>query len=146
MDTLIKFINKFTDIIKSAADTFIMRHNKDEPKFDLKNTLYASALILNSKNMDYAISDLETDNITFVSKNALVKKRNNERTHNHFQTINNNLLEALYDKSNGFIKPYSYSLDKHKSYLVETKYPDKKLFFLNYKGERKDLSAVTECN
>ena len=81
--------------------------------------------------MDCAISDLETDNITFVSKNALVKKRNNERTYNHFQTINNNLLEALYDKSNGFIKPYSYSLDKQKSYLVETKYPDKKLFINN---------------
>jgi hypothetical protein len=129
METIKLFVNKLSLIINDASSTFNIRYNEgNEYKFNLKNTLYASALILNSKGIETVMSDLETDNIVYAGKNALIKKRNDEKTNLYFKKINDKLLNIFYDQHNNFIKNYSFKLDPKKSCYIETNVPDNSLF------------------
>ena len=130
MEELRIFSDKLSETINYHDKSFILRYNKDPDnnKFNLINTLYASSLILNSTGIDSVISELETDNIVNASKNALIKKRNEIRTNIFIQKINEDLLNILYNKNNGFIKNYSFDLDKTKTHYIETDKPNKQLF------------------
>jgi hypothetical protein len=56
MEKIKSFIEKLTLIINDVGTTFNLRYNEDNDiKFNLKNTLYASALILNSKGIEYVV-------------------------------------------------------------------------------------------
>ena len=68
---------KLSSIISDNEDNFNLRVNiKTKNKFDLKSMLYANAIALNADSIDIVISDLKTENITYASKNALIKRRN----------------------------------------------------------------------
>ena len=119
MEELRNFSDKLSTIINYHEQTFLKRYNTEaDNKFNLINTLYASSLLLNSTSIDSVISKLETDNIINVSKNALVKKRNAIRTNIYFRKINDDLLSTIYNKNNGFIKNYSFNLDKTKKSIM----------------------------
>jgi hypothetical protein len=98
MEKIKSFIQNLTKIINDVGSTFNIRYNEDNDiKFNLKNTLYASALILNSKGIESVVSDLETDKIVYASKNALIKKRNDSKTNVYFKKINNEILNMIYN-------------------------------------------------
>ena len=120
--------------INDIDKEFILRHNKDpDNKLNFANTLYASSMLLNCTSLDSVVSDLEIDNITTISKNALVKKRNSENTYRCIENMNKKLLNLFYDRNNNFIKDYSFILDKKKSYYIKSNKPDKNLFINNTK-------------
>ena len=134
MEQIKLFMGKMSSIINDIGSTFNKRYNKDnDVKFNLKNILYASALVLNSTGIDSVMSDLEVDKVVYASKNALIKRRNNDKTNIYFKNINDELLDAIYDENNSFIKNYSFRLDTKRSYYIETDNPDKKLFINNTK-------------
>jgi len=136
MEKIKLFTEKLTSIIDDVGTTFNLRYNKDNDiKFNLKNTLYASALILNSKGIESVVSDLEADKIVYASKNALIKKRNDDKTSNHFKKVNNEILNMIYDDKNKFIHNYQFKLDLKKSRYIETNDLDKSLFINNTKKD-----------
>ena len=129
MNKLKLFTSQFSAFINDINKKFILRHNKDqENELNFANTLYASSMLLNSTSMDAVISDLEIDKIVTISKNALVKKRNSEKTYKCIQNMNDKLLEIFYNKDNKFVKEYSYILDKNKMFYIKNDIPDKNLF------------------
>ena len=127
MENTILFIEKLNIIIDD--DSLFTKRNDDNNKLNLRNTLYASALTLKYSGIANTISDLEVDNIVTVSKNALVKKRNNDITHICIKQINDKLINMIYDPSNNFLKPYNLKIDKdNMSYTNSINLRDKTLF------------------
>ena len=127
MENTILFIEKLNIIIDD--DNLFTKRNDDNNKLNLRNTLYASALTLKYSGIANTISDLEVDNIVTVSKNALVKKRNNDITHICIKQINDKLINMIYDPANNFLKPYNLKIDKdNTSYTNSINLPDKTLF------------------
>ena len=113
---------------------FIKRNNNDgaKNKLDFKNTLYAPTQILKKTSIDNGVADLEHDNIVSVSKNSLVKKRNNDTAGAFIKELNNIILKMIYNPKNKFLKPYNFKPgpDK-KSYMgsgINYNKNDKKLY------------------
>ena len=86
-------------------------------KLDFKNTLYAPTQILKKSSIDNVVAYLELDNIVLVSKNSLVKKRNNDTAGACIKELNDIILKMIYNPKNKFLKPYNFKLG-----------PDKKLY------------------
>ena len=127
MNNIILFIEKLNAIIDD--DNLFTQRNDENNKLDLRKTLYASTLTLKYSGIANVVSDLEIDNIVTVSKNALVKKRNNDVTHICIKQINDNLIDMIYDPSNNFLKPYNLKIDyDNTSYTNATNTSDKTLF------------------
>ena len=127
MENTILFIEKLNIIIDD--DDLFTKRDDDNNKLNLRNTLYASALTLKYSGLANTISDLEVDNIVTVSKNALVKKRNNNVTHICIKQINDKLINMIYDPANNFLKPYNLKIDyDNMSYTNGLNSPDKTLF------------------
>lgn len=121
---------KLSSIISDNEDNFNLRVNiKTKNKFDLKSMLYANAIALNADSIDIVISDLKTENITYASKNALIKRRNEKRTSTQMSKINDSLLDSFYNDM--VYANNKYSLNKNKSFYMNSKVPDKKLFINN---------------
>jgi len=128
MEKIILFNNELSNIIDNENKSFHKRINKNnETKLDFKNTVFSCTLLLND-SADTVVSRLEVDNIVTVSKNALIKKRNENKTITHIKNMNNNLLNVFYDK---IVNQHSFCLDKNKTALILSKNPDKKLFINN---------------
>jgi hypothetical protein len=133
MEKIILLINNLTNNIKNLEQTFLLRYNKNnnpnKNKLNFKNTLYASLCSLKCDGIVSATSILEEEQIVTVSKNALIKKRNSEKTYQYLKKLNDDLLSSIYDPSNNFIKKYNYKLSKNKTfYIDDSKSPDKNLF------------------
>lgn len=125
---LISFTEKLNIIIDDNNKTFIIRNDKNN-KLNLKKTLYASAITLKSSGIANAVCDLELNNIVNVSKNAFVKKRNNDITHNCIKQINDDIIDMIYDPSNLFLNPYNLKIDRNNtSYTNNFGSPDTTLF------------------
>ena len=90
MENIICFTKNINSII-DRDDQFIRRNYKYN-KLDLKNTLYASVLTLKYSGIANTVSDLDISNIVSVSKNALIKKRNNDTTNVCIKNINDSIL------------------------------------------------------
>ena len=85
-----------------------------------RTNIFKSITILTLRNtgLSGVISDLKINNIVDISKNALVKKRNNDVTHMCMKNMNDNIINMIYDPSNNFIKPYNFRIDDDKrSYI-----------------------------
>lgn len=104
------FCNKLNSIIESINDKYVKRTNKDGNKLDLRNTLFASVHVLRTST-EIATSKLETKGISTVTKQALIKKRNNDNTRKSIKNINDNLIKEIYNKNNKFIPSYNFSID-----------------------------------
>ena len=127
MDTVISFVNKLNQIIDNDVQ-FTKRESNDN-KLNLRHTLYASSLALKCSGISNIISDLEIDNIVSVSKNALIKKRNNDVTNICIKSVNDSIINLIYDYNNNFIKPYNLTIDRdNMSYTNNYTKPDKQLF------------------
>jgi hypothetical protein len=120
VNDFISIINKYVDY---ADKTYIKRHNKNIDKLNFKNILFASLKDLNDSSLDEARGDLEGDAVN-VSKNAIIKKRNNSTTYEHIKILNDSILEEIYDKSNNLLLPTNLSLRS-----------DGKSFFRNKNGK-----------
>lgn len=105
MENIISFVKNINIIIDS--DTEFTKRKSDNNKLDFRSTLYASAITLRASGISSAASDLALNRITDVSKNALVKRRNNDTTHSCIKNVNDSIIKMFYDTSNNFIKPYS---------------------------------------
>jgi hypothetical protein len=151
MEDIMKFSDGIKLIIQNNEKYFIKRNNiTTENKLDLRNTFYASLLTLHNTGISSVISDLSIDNIIDVSKNALVKKRNNDVTHISIKKINDELIDMIYNPINNFIKPYNFRIDTDKKSYIrnKTKKIDKTLFinratkrFLACDGMQENLNA-----
>lgn len=127
MNNILLFAKKLNNIIDND-NQFIKRKYFDN-KLTLKNTLYASILTLKYSGISNTISDLEIDNIVCVSKNALIKKRNNNITHICIKKINDSIINMIYDPVNKFLNSYNLQIDSdNMSYIDNCKIPDNKLF------------------
>ena len=72
---------------------------------------------------------MEIDNIVSISKNALIKKRNNDVTNICIKSVNDSIINLIYDYNNNFIKPYNLTIDRdNMSYTNNYTKPDKQLF------------------
>ena len=130
---LFKVIKYIRTNIVDLNKKFIKRHNNDEAKdkLNFRNTLYASTQILKKSSIDNVVADLKLDNIVTVSKNSLVKKRNNDTAGVCIKELNDNMLKMIYDPKNKFLKPYNFKLG-----------PDKKSYVcsgVNYNKNDKNL-------
>lgn len=131
------FITDLNLIVKDVGSNFTIRYNKEstskfnKTKFNFTNTLYASAKILNNKSIDYVVNELKIDNITSASKNALVKIRNEDKTHNFIKKVSDKLLKKVYDENNNFIKRPQFKLNGNGTCYIETDKPDTTLFINN---------------
>lgn len=151
MEDIMKLSDGIKLIIKDNEKDFTKRNNIiTENKLTLTNTLFSSSLLLHNTGLTSVISDLSIDGIVDVSKNALVKKRNNDITHISIRNINNQLIDMIYDEDNNFIKPYNFRMDTDKKSYVrnKTNIIDKTLFinrssnrFLACDGMQLNLNA-----
>ena len=109
MDNIKQLLNIFDTLSVDINNKFIKRRNKDKNsnKLNFKKTLYASILSLNNKGLESVSADLNIEHITDVSKNALVKVRNNEKSFTSIKKMNDELIKHIYDPINNFIKPYN---------------------------------------
>ena len=127
MENIFLFIKKLNIIIDD--DKLFTKRKDDNNKLNIRNTLYASVLTLQYSGIANTVSNLEIDNIVTISKNALVKKRNNNITHVCLKNINDNLINMIYDSSNNFLKSYNLEIDKdNMSHTNSINLPDKTLF------------------
>lgn len=119
--------------------TYTKRINIDPllNKLNFSNMLFASLHNLNESGISVANSYLKIDNIISVSKNAIVKKRNQDSTHEHLNSLNNIIINEFYNKVNGFIKPYNFCIaaDK-KSFIINNTSSIDKSLYVNYSGKR----------
>jgi hypothetical protein len=132
------FISHLTESIVEIGKTFIKRNNKanKDNKLDFKNTLYSCALALHCKGIEQVSSDLEVDNIISVTKNAIIKTRNNEKTYQHIKNLNDNLISKIYDPNNEFLDPYNFVLTKNKTAFLESTNKIDKSLFINKTDKR----------
>ena len=83
------FLNKFEAIGTDINNVFLKRYNKNENnKLNFKNTLYASILALKNKGIESVSTDLDIDHVTDVSKNAIIKARNNKKSFTSIKKMN----------------------------------------------------------
>ena len=138
MKNIISFIDQLKSIINNHETNFIKRRNTNpENKLSLTTTLYSCALTLNNSGISSVISDLLLDNITDVSKNALIKKRNNDITWKCIKNINDDIIDMIYNKDNQFIKPFNFRIDKdNKSYIRNNTNKVDKSLYINRSGKR----------
>jgi len=117
METIKKFWNNMTNIISKVNSKFVERTNDNGNKLDIINTLFASINILRTSS-ELASSKLDTKKITSVTKQAINNKRKKKKTYQSIKNINDNLIKSVYDKNNGLIQQYNFSLDKkHNCYI-----------------------------
>lgn len=131
---MMNFVTHLTESIAEIGKTFVKRNNitNKNNKLDFKNTLYSCALALHCKGIEQVSSDLEVDNIISVTKNAIIKTRNNEKTYQHIKNLNDDLISKIYDPINNFLDPYNFVLTKNKTaFLESTNKIDKSLFINN---------------
>ena len=106
MECIIKFTKNINKIIDKVPN-FIKR-NSECNKLNIRNTLYASALTLKYTGIANVSSRLNIENIINVSKNSIIKKRNNDTTHSCFKHINDNIINMIYNSNNNFINSYNF--------------------------------------
>lgn len=112
MESIQLLITKLSYKIKDLNYTFQVRHDpNNKNKLNFINTLYASLKNLNCKGLESAVSILDEDKITTVTKQALVQKRNEDKTYLYIQELNNHLIDIIYDSNNKLLKPYKFNLD-----------------------------------
>jgi hypothetical protein len=91
MNNTNKYLDYIRDYIKDSDETFIIRHNKnkDNNKMNFGTTLYASLMNLNKSSVSKVRNHMDIDkNINInVSKNAIIKTRNNEKTYKHIDAL-----------------------------------------------------------
>ncbi len=138
MNNIPQFLNKFKTISIDINEKFIKRYNKseDDNKLNFKNTLYASVLALKNKGIETVSTDLYIDNIANVSKNAIVKTRNNEKSFTFIKKMNDELVKIIYDPKNNFIKPYNYTFCNKKNSYIDSKNAIDKNLFINRTQKR----------
>lgn len=98
--------------------------------------MYASALTLNHSGIANTICDLEISNNINVSKNALIKKRNNDITFGFIKKINDELIKMIYDSKNKFITPYNLKMDRNKTSYTKNFGNINKTLFINRTNKR----------
>jgi len=147
MSKIIKnFCDKLNNIIHDENSKYVKRTNMDGGnKLDFINTLFASIHTLRTST-EVASSKLETKKISTFTKQALIKKRNNEKTYKSVKNINDNLVKMMYNKNNNFISQYNFSLDKeHNCYVKNNDEENKKdlSLFINNTNKR---FVIVDCS
>ena len=133
MNNITQFLDKFETLSNDINKKFLKRYNKneDDNKLDFKNTLYASILALKNKGIETVSTDLDTDHITHVSKNSIIKVRNNEKSFTSIKKMNDELVKIIYDPENNFIKPYNCTFSNKKNSYIDSKNATDKSLFIN---------------
>ena len=74
-----------------------------------------------------------------VSKNTLIKKRNNGNTNICFKKINDGIINMIYNgdcNNNNFLRPYNFKIDSDKMSYVKTYNKPNKALFINRTNKR----------
>ena len=76
---------------------------------------------------------MNIDGIVDVSKNSVIKKRNNDVTYLSLKKINDDIITEIYNDNNNFLKPYNFVMNKdNKSYIrSNNKKINHKFYFKN---------------
>ena len=131
------FLNKFEAIGTDINNVFLKRYNKNENnKLNFKNTLYASILALKNKGIESVSTDLDIDHVTDVSKNAIIKARNNKKSFTSIKKMNDELINIIYDSENNFIQPYNCIFCNKKNSYIDSKNTINKSLFINRTKKR----------
>ena len=78
-------------------------------------------------------TDLNLQSITNVSKNAIIKVRNTEKTFTAIKKMNDELIDIIYNPENDFIKPYNFTFCNKKSSYLDTSSADYRICQYKYK-------------
>ena len=135
MDKICIFFKNILNCIEILELSFIQRSNK--VKLNFNNTLYGSLQNLKLPSLQTVVNSLDIDNITTVSKNGLVKKRNNNITFQNIRDLNNKIITNIYDPINNYFNHPKFKLDTDKKSFIkaDNKNYDKNLF-INTSGKR----------
>jgi len=119
MEKITLFVEKITKKVKNLDSTFLIRYDPDnKTKLNFINTLFASLLTLKCSGIESVSSLLEEEKIITVTKSALIQKRNDNKTSEYIQKLNNQLIDIFYDPDNFFINRYNFNIDiKHNCYI-----------------------------
>jgi hypothetical protein len=143
------FIKIMNDLITNSDKSYIKRinKNKENNKLNFRNILYSSSHIINNSSIDIVRSNLEIDDIIDVSKNAIIKKRNNISTYEHIKSLNNSLLSHIYDPSNNLLSNNIFSIDdNNKSFSKLKKKKNKLDLYINRSNKRFIAFDGTDLN
>lgn len=119
MNKITLLVGEIKNKIKDLNSTFLIRYDPDnKTKLNFTNTLFASLLTLNCSGIESVSSLLEEEKIVTVTKTALIKKRNDKKTYEYIQKLNDHLINIFYDPNNFFINKYNFNIDtKHNCYI-----------------------------
>lgn len=119
MEKIKLLIDKITDKIKDLNSTFLIRYDPDnKSKLNFINILFASLSTLNCSGIESVSSLLEEEKIVTVTKTALINKRNDSKTFEYINKLNDHLINIFYDPDNFFINRYNFNIDtKHSCYI-----------------------------
>ena len=96
IDTIKTFKNYLCNLITKINNNIKFRSNR---KIGFKDIIYYASLIIgNNDSYDIVNSKLKICNILDVSKNALIKQKNNLE-YKYINQLNNGLLAHIYDSN-----------------------------------------------
>jgi hypothetical protein len=144
MENIIKFSKNINLIINN--NTEFIKRNSDLNKLNLKNTIYASVLALKCTGMSNVSCDLNIDSIVDVSKNSLIKKRNNDTTYKCIKQVNDNIIKMIYNTDNNYLNSYNFGTNANKMSYFNNYGPKDKSLYINQTNKRFIACDGTQIN
>lgn len=144
MNDIIKFSKNINLIIND--DTNFIKRNSEFNKLNLKNTIYASVLALKCTSISSVVCDLNIDSVVNISKNSLIKKRNNDTTHICIKKMNDNIIKMIYDTNNNYLNSYNFGMNSNNMSYYNNYGPKDKSLYINRTSKRFIACDGTQIN